>query len=111
MIKNYVYRLISQKTKQNIAAFIREYGFWALFLIRFNSLLSNDAASLVAGMVGMRFNIFSAATFCGITPLVVVIAASGNSNENLINGLLWISGISLLLDRKSTRLNSSHVAI
>src|SRR5690625_6885278 len=96
MIKNYVYRLISQKTKQNIAAFIREYGFWALFLIRFNSLLSNDAASLVAGMVGMRFNIFSAATFCGITPLVVVIAASGTSNEHLITGWLSISGISLL---------------
>lgn len=95
--KLFVIRLIGQKTEQKIAAFIREYGFWALFLVRFNSLLSNDAASLVAGMVGMEFNTFSLATLCGITPLVVVIAASGNSNENLINGLLWVSGISLLL--------------
>lgn len=95
--KLFVIRLIGHRTEQKIASFIEEYGFWALFLVRFNSLLSNDAASLVAGMVGMRFHIFTLATLCGIAPLVFVIATSGDSNENLINGLLWISGISLII--------------
>lgn len=95
--KLFVIRMIGRKTEDKIASFIGNYGFWAVFLVRFNSLLSNDAASFVAGMLGMNFTVFTLATLSGITPLILTIAWFGESVDDLKNGLIWISVISLLL--------------
>lgn len=95
--KLFVIKMLGQKTENKVAAFIKDYGFWAVFLVRFNSLLSNDAASFVAGMLGMNFMVFTLATLSGITPLILMIAWFGESFDNLKNGLIWISVISLLL--------------
>lgn len=95
--KLFVIRMIGQKTEDKIASFIGAYGFWAVFLVRFNSLLSNDAVSFVAGMLGMNFMVFTLATLSGITPLILTIAWFGESVDDLKNGLIWISVISLLL--------------
>lgn len=92
-----VEKLIGVKAERKISSFIEDYGFWAVFITRLNPLLSNDAVSFVAGVLKMGYWKFMGATLAGIAPLILFVAIMGRSNDSLINGLLWGSGISFVL--------------
>ncbi|MBY5959076.1 TVP38/TMEM64 family protein [Membranicola marinus] len=91
----FVDKMIGEKTEKKITAFIKDYGFWSVFLVRFNSLLSNDAISFVGGIVKMKFGKFITATAAGISPLIILIALFSQSMEDLKSGLIWVSVLSL----------------
>lgn len=92
-----VEKLIGIKAEKEISNFIERYGFWAVFITRLNPLLSNDAVSFVAGVLKMGYWKFIGATLSGIAPLIIFVAFMGQTNERLINGLLWGSIVSLIL--------------
>lgn len=92
-----VEKLIGAKTEKKIGQFIEDYGFWAIFITRLNPMLSNDAISFVAGLLRMGYWRFIAATLAGIAPLTIFIAIMGQSNDTLLQGLLWGSIVSLVL--------------
>jgi uncharacterized membrane protein YdjX (TVP38/TMEM64 family) len=92
-----VEKLIGAKTEKKIGQFIEDYGFWAIFITRLNPMLSNDAISFVAGLLRMGYWRFIAATLTGIAPLTIFIAIMGQSNDTLLQGLLWGSIVSLIL--------------
>ncbi|MCT8339225.1 TVP38/TMEM64 family protein [Flavobacteriaceae bacterium TK19130] len=89
--------VIGRKTESKIEDFLENYGFWAVVITRINPFLSNDAISFVAGILGMGYWRFIAATLVGITPLTFLIAILGETTDSLKNGLLWGSGISLII--------------
>lgn len=92
-----VEKLIGSKTEKKIGRFIEDYGFWAIIITRLNPLLSNDAISFVAGLLRMGYWRFIGATLLGIAPLTIFIAIMGQSNETLMQGLVWGSVVSLIL--------------
>jgi uncharacterized membrane protein YdjX (TVP38/TMEM64 family) len=63
-------------------------------VVRFSPFLSNDAISLVAGMMKMGYWRFIGATMLGILPLTVLIAYF-QETESLRPGLIWIGAISI----------------
>src|SRR5690606_34253745 len=89
-------RLLGQKTKEKVEGYIEDYGFWAVIVTRLSPFLSNDAISFVAGILRMGYWRFIGATIIGILPLTALIAYLGENNNRLINGLIWVSVISLL---------------
>ncbi|WP_203295247.1 TVP38/TMEM64 family protein [Luteirhabdus pelagi] len=89
--------VIGRKTESKIEDFLENYGFWAIVITRINPFLSNDAISFVAGILGMGYWRFIAATLVGIAPLTFLIAILGETTDSLKNGLLWGSGISLVI--------------
>lgn len=89
-------RLIGSKTREKTENYVERYGFWAVIVIRFSPLLSNDAISFVGGLLRMNYWRFMGATFIGILPLIVLIAYLGETNERLKTGLIWVSVISLI---------------
>lgn len=92
-----VEKLIGVKSEKKIGEFIEDYGFWAVFITRLNPVLSNDAISFVSGVLKMGYWKFISATLSGIAPLIIFVAILGRSNDNLINGLVWGSVVSLVL--------------
>lgn len=92
-----VEKLIGSRTEKKIGQFIEDYGFWAIIITRLNPLLSNDAISFVAGLLRMGYWRFIGATLVGIAPLTIFIAIMGQSNDTLIQGLVWGSVVSLIL--------------
>lgn len=95
--EEFVDRIIGRKTESKIASFIDDYGFWAVVITRLNPLLSNDAISFVAGILGMGYWRFIGATLLGIAPLTIFIAVLGESTSSLESGLLWGSILSLVI--------------
>lgn len=89
-------RLLGQKAKEKVEGYIEDYGFWAVIVTRLSPFLSNDAISFVAGILRMGYWRFIGATIIGILPLTALIAYLGENNNRLINGLIWVSVISLL---------------
>lgn len=92
-----VEKLIGQKTEKKLTAFIEDYGFWTIIVVRLSPFLSNDAISFVAGVLRMGYWRFIGATMLGISPLIIFIAYLGGDYERLKSGLLWASIISLVL--------------
>lgn len=92
-----VEKLIGRKAKQKGSDFLISYGFWAIFITRINPFLSNDAVSLVSGILRMGYWKFIGASLAGIAPLIIFIAILGESTQKLQTGLLWCSVISLLI--------------
>lgn len=92
-----VKKLIGNKTEKKIGNFLDDYGFWAVIITRLNPILSNDAISFVAGILKMNYWRFIGATMVGISPLILFIAVLGETTDSLKTGLLWGSGISLIL--------------
>lgn len=100
-------KLLGEKTAGKMSALVSRYGVWAIVITRINPMLSNDAISLIAGIVGMSYRSFIAATMAGITPLVALMAWLQELSGSLTSTLLWISIASailfigfLILDRK-----------
>ncbi|PTX21338.1 putative membrane protein YdjX (TVP38/TMEM64 family) [Pontibacter mucosus] len=90
-----VSKLIGQKSERKVAGFMDKYGIWAIIIARISPFLSNDAVSLVAGLAGMGYFKFMAATLAGIVPLTILLAWLGEDNDRLMNGLIWVSAVSL----------------
>jgi uncharacterized membrane protein YdjX (TVP38/TMEM64 family) len=91
----FVHKLISVKTEERIASFIKAYGVPAIAITRLSSL-SNDSLSIVAGILKMDYRKYILATSGGITPLIVLLAIYG-ANGKIEKALIWIAGISLVL--------------
>jgi uncharacterized membrane protein YdjX (TVP38/TMEM64 family) len=89
-----VENFLGSKSKEKIKGFLKDYGFWAVMVVRFSPFLSNDAISLVAGMMKMGYWRFIGATMLGILPLTVLIAYF-QETESLRPGLIWIGAISI----------------
>lgn len=100
-------RLVGEKGQAAVARETERYGIWAVVIARANPLLSNDAISVAAGMVGMGFWRFLGATVAGIAPLAIAISLMGRDWTRMREGLLWISlvslaglGLKVFLDRR-----------
>lgn len=89
-------KLLGEKTKDKIQHFLMKYGFWAVIVTRISPFLSNDAISFAAGILRMGYLKFIGATLLGISPLTVLIAYLGESNDRLKTGLFWGSIFSLI---------------
>lgn len=89
-------RLLGKKAKDKVEGFIDDYGFYAVIITRISPFLSNDAISFVSGILRMGYWRFIGATMIGILPLTALIAYLGEDNDRLINGLIWVSVISLV---------------
>jgi uncharacterized membrane protein YdjX (TVP38/TMEM64 family) len=105
-----VSKLIGEKTQKKVKNYVEDYGFWAVIITRLSPILSNDAISVVAGLLKLQYFKFIAATFSGIIPLTILIAILGEDFENLKEGLIWISVVSIaglgayiIYDRKFKR--------
>jgi uncharacterized membrane protein YdjX (TVP38/TMEM64 family) len=88
-------RLLGKKSKDKVEGFIEKYGFYAVIVTRLSPFLSNDAISFVSGILRMGYWRFIGATMIGILPLTALIAYLGEDNDRLINGLIWVSVLSL----------------
>lgn len=89
-------RLLKDKTLRRMERETDRYGLWGVVVARINPLFSNDAISLVAGLLRMGFGRFLIATLGGILPLVILIAWFGSGWERMKTGLIWLSVASLL---------------
>ncbi len=94
---SFIEHLLGEKTTKKITTFIQEYGFWAVVITRINPFLSNDAISFVAGILKMNYWKFISATAVGITPLILLIAITGQNTDSLKTGLLYGSIASLII--------------
>ena len=94
---SFIERLLGEKTTKKITTFIENYGFWAVVITRINPFLSNDAISFVAGILKMNYWKFISATAVGITPLILLIAITGQNTDSLKTGLLYGSIASLIV--------------
>jgi uncharacterized membrane protein YdjX (TVP38/TMEM64 family) len=63
--------------------YVNRYGTLVVFITRITPVLSNDAVSLISGVLNMRFWKFMGATIAGITPLTILIAYFGENNDRL----------------------------
>jgi uncharacterized membrane protein YdjX (TVP38/TMEM64 family) len=98
-------RFVSQKSQEKLGFYVKRYGVKAIFIFRLSSL-SSDALGFVAGIVEMSYRKFMLATLAGITPVIALIAAYGNSGR-IERALIWLGGVAVaalatyvLLDRK-----------
>ncbi len=89
-------KLMGDKTEKKMENYIDRYGLWAVIIVRISPFLSNDAVSFISGLVRMGYWKFIGATLIGITPLALLIAYLGESNDRLKNGLIWVSVISII---------------
>lgn len=94
---SFIEHLLGDKTTKKITTFIKYYGFWAVVITRISPFLSNDAISFVAGILKMNYWKFISATAMGITPLILLIAITGQNTDSLKNGLLYGSMASLVV--------------
>lgn len=95
--KAFIYKLMGEKKEKQMTFYVNRYGIWAVVVTRITPVLSNDAISLVSGILQMNYWKFITATIGGITPLVILIAWFGENNERLKSGLIWTSVISLII--------------
>ena len=92
-----IYRLIGAKTENRLEAILDDYGMAGVVFARVSPALSTDAISFVAGLVGMRFGRFIAATAVGTLPLLLLIAVLARDFNTLERGLLIMSIVSAVM--------------
>lgn len=92
-----VRKIIGKKAEDKVCGFVSDYGIWAVIIARISPFLSNDAVSFVAGITKMSYWRFIGATLAGITPLTILLAWLGEEDDRLMNGLMWVGGVSLVL--------------
>ncbi|MBD1395589.1 TVP38/TMEM64 family protein [Pontibacter sp. JH31] len=90
-----VQKIIGHKAEEKVSGFVADYGTWAVIIARISPFLSNDAVSFVAGITKMGYIRFILATLAGITPLTILLAWLGEEKDRLVNGLIWVGGVSL----------------
>jgi len=92
-----VQKFLGKKSEDKMISFLEDYGFWAIIITRVNPLLSNDAISLIAGILKMKYWKFVGATLLGIAPLTIFIAILGEVTDDLTTGFIWVSVVSLMI--------------
>ncbi|HSP12287.1 MAG TPA: TVP38/TMEM64 family protein [Salegentibacter sp.] len=90
-------KILGEKKNRKVNNMVEEYGFWAVALFRLSPFLSNDAISIIAGMLTMSYRKFILATLTGIIPLAIAIGYFAEDPDTLKNGLYWIGGGGLLM--------------
>lgn len=88
--------ILGTKTNKKVNYWLKEYGFWAVALFRLSPFLSNDAISIIAGMLTMSYRRFISATLTGITPLALAIGYFAEDPDTLRQGLYWIGGAGIV---------------
>ena len=89
-------RILGKRTEKKVSVFLENYGFWAVIVTRISPFLSNDAISIIAGMLRMGYWRFIGSTLLGIAPLTLLTAFLGENTERLKTGLVWIGIVSIL---------------
>ncbi|MBD2716192.1 TVP38/TMEM64 family protein [Microvirga sp. STR05] len=97
MGESFVARLLGRSTEKKVIGIVERYGVWAVVIARLSPALSDDAISFVAGTARMGYWKFMGATVAGVVPLIALLAYLGEESNRLKTGLLWVSGVSLLL--------------
>ena len=90
-------RIMGKSKNKKVEYWVSEYGFWTITIFRISPFLSNDAISIIAGMLSMKYRKFILATMAGIIPLSFAIAYFGRNTDKLKNGLYWIGGAGILI--------------
>ena len=88
--------LVSESTEQKMETLVHRHGVWGVIAARVSPVLSTDAVSIVAGLVGMGFWRFLSATAVGTLPLTVLVAWLGEDIDRMKSGLIWISVLSVI---------------
>jgi len=89
-------KFLGAKTQKKVAEQVERYGIWAVVLARISPLISNDAISIVAGIVKMPYQKFMLATAGGIIPLTLLIAYLGQNIDRLKIGLIVVSVVGVV---------------
>lgn len=95
--ESFVGGLLGEKNEKKVVEQVQRYGVWAVVIARISPIISNDAVSFVAGLARMGYLKFLVATVGGILPLIGLLAYLGENSDRLKSGLLWVSGVSLVL--------------
>lgn len=95
--ESFARKVLGEKSERKVLDIVQHYGVWAVVIARLSPALSDDAISFVAGVARMGYWKFMAATVAGVTPLIALLAYLGEESNRLKTGLLWVSGVSLLL--------------
>jgi uncharacterized membrane protein YdjX (TVP38/TMEM64 family) len=85
--------LLGDQTQAWVHRQTDRYGLWAVVITRLNPLLSNDAISILAGAVQLRFSQFMLATLAGIVPLAIATAVLGAQAKDAKTMLVAMSGL------------------
>jgi uncharacterized membrane protein YdjX (TVP38/TMEM64 family) len=93
----FVTKLIGNKSERKVADFVERYGIGAVALTRLTPIISNDAISFVAGVTRMGYFKFIGVTAVAVIPLISLLAYLGQNSSRLKSGLLWVSGVGLLV--------------
>ena len=88
--------LLGDQTQAWVHRQTDHYGLWAVVITRLNPLLSNDAISILAGAVRLRFPQFMLATLAGIVPLAIATAVLGAQARDATSLLIGISAVAAL---------------
>jgi uncharacterized membrane protein YdjX (TVP38/TMEM64 family) len=106
-------KFVSMKNQKIIGEYIHDYGIGAIVITRLCSF-SNDALSIVAGILKMEYKKYILSTLAGIAPLIVLLAIFGK-NEKIEWALIWITAASLILlviyiilDRRKKKRTTTH---
>lgn len=89
--------IMGESKNKKVEYWVHNYGFWTIAIFRISPFLSNDAISIIAGMLSMTYRKFILATLTGIIPLAFAIAYFGEDTDTLKNGLYWIGGAGILI--------------
>ena len=92
-----VQRLLGDKSEKKVEDFVDQYGLGAVAAARLTPVVSNDAISFVAGAMALGYGRFIGVTAVAIIPLITLLAYLGQDSQRLKTGLLWISGVGVLL--------------
>lgn len=91
-----IHRLLGARRERRVRVEACRYGVWAVFVARLSPLFSNDAISLVGGLLRIGYPRFILATVAGLLPLTLLIAGFGRDANTMKKGLVWLSVLSLL---------------
>ena len=95
--EDHLEEIMGKSKNKKVQRWISDYGFWTIAIFRISPFLSNDAISIVAGMLSMTYRKFIFATLTGIIPLSFAIAYFAQDIDTLKNGLYWIGGAGIVI--------------
>jgi len=95
--EDHLEQVMGKSKNKKVERWISEYGFWTIAIFRISPFLSNDAISIIAGMLSMKYRKFIFATLTGIIPLSFAIAYFAQDIDKLKNGLYWIGGAGIVI--------------